>query len=611
MSSMLAVLSSSLDRLPTLYPSPKGLRRETFHKTSFNLPALEAISGNSSPFTRSTENLKSVQEMTWPDDLKDFVQKKLLLDSDDGEDEITLLFNKIMNKMISDTRFRGTTIVIDEETIDETCTALFGEHAPVPTPYNFRVELSADGSQFHLLVIPKAVVTENHRVKCENRLLGKGTYKQVFALHKLSITTSPEKGKKRTCYTPSVLHRTAKVVDNMVDEAKGYRLQNEKILQGRQVHQILFDELSQTNKKINVLEVPKLLTRYYTPKSPVISDLPIPTYPLEFVQDWFSGDLKQATRKNHLPLDFNHLHTIELRGKAHPIDSTPRFQQYQLHLLDFLNIFIDVAAFLAEMHERGYVHLDVKPSNILIKVSESADKNSAFKEPFSSKEVSGFLSDFDLAQREGIHVEKSHHYPYWDAFSRKFNLTSPFCDCNGFAVSILTFLIPTPAFHDYGVVGTKYDVLKDHMEFYDHKYVYDKLKLYPELRGLNFPRSKDPTTDDFYSKRLIDFIDSNPNPALSKPTLEILADVKKEMELRRALASLALLIIDQDLQREEMVDLHQTIPVITAKEIHTKLLEFRTAYLGLEAHESAPSNPIPAPPPEPVARHEKTCCVVQ
>jgi hypothetical protein len=110
---------------------------------------------------------------------------------------------------------------------------------------------------------------------------------------------------------------------------------------------------------------------------------------LEMYMEWYNADLKRAMLEEKVPLDIQESQSV-------PID-----------MGDAVDVLIDVVRSTGLMHEKGYVHGDPTPSNILIKLNAEG-------------KVEGFLSDFDLASKVGFYggtntnSQESGQYFFWD-----------------------------------------------------------------------------------------------------------------------------------------------------------------------------------------------------
>ena len=350
---------------------------------------------------------------------------------------LTLLFCKIINEMKNNRAYNGKTVRIDSTKKNKKFHVWVRKDKKkrlfIP-PYNFRVEKSLDGHQIRILVIPPSPNALRKKY-----FLDQGTYKKVFALHELTLSTP-------SLYKQKVLIRTRKP-----SEGCTYAVLNERICSGLKAQKELHAQLSAPG--LNKINIPQRLIEYEESASdgasssqilaPQASDSNL-NKALEATQDWYNGSLDEAIKKGTLVLDFN----------------SP--SKKALELLDYLTVFLDVAYFLSNMHAEGFVHRDVKPLNILIKIVQKKGEKATKDKDL----VQGFLTDFDFLQKVGDQSGSNNSYPYWDSLSREFEFATPFIDCYGFAISLLAFLLARLKLpFDTLITGVLYyPVLKNYVE---------------------------------------------------------------------------------------------------------------------------------------------------
>jgi serine/threonine protein kinase len=106
----------------------------------------------------------------------------------------------------------------------------------------------------------------------------------------------------------------------------------------------------------------------------------------EWEQPLYNGDLNDAVELGRVPIEPQNQESSETK---------------ELRFSDKLNIARNLISTLAFLHERGQVHHDVKPKNILLKVDKS------------SEQIEGYLTDFDFSETAD-HRYLSSSYHYWD-----------------------------------------------------------------------------------------------------------------------------------------------------------------------------------------------------
>lgn len=467
--------------------------------------------------------------------------------------------------------------------------------------HDARIKVSEDGAKIHLFVIPQ--------IKQVNQLLGSGVYKKVFALHEISFPLSMQDGKRPVTYTPRVLH--------IPQEGHGERKEHysEQICLGLKEHTNLMASLSDTLRE-KMMPLPEGLLRG-DKKEKAISVLPF-----EFVQNWYNADLHQGIKTRTIPLTF---------ASDSPL--------YILKNADILNAFSHVAEQLAIMHKQKKVHLDVKPANILLKLTQD--------EKSSQHSVHGFLSDFDLEQPIGRQLLGNPKFPHWDSLSRDFAIATPFSDCYGLAISFLGVLVP--AFRKHGVLMPEFKktdvLLKNTLLNYSQRYgksyhnvlerqeldiqinnclsmirkilndsheqlVITKCSNSVLLKFLLTDECKKLEKNETYCKDLITLIDKvileddKDSDKIPKDILIILKNLKNELLLRDFLEAFGLEAVQQDLARvrkaieicsqnaeykknewstEEtfrfLEELEREAPSLSAIEMQTRLCSFRETYL--------------------------------
>ena len=276
----------------------------------------------------------------------------------DKEEALTLMFCRVINDMAISEAYNGKTIAIDAATQEEYLVKVktnAGEYF-FKSPFDFRVEKSLDGRQIKLLVIPHAPDTpgKNHR-------LGQGNYKMTSALQEFALPIFLKDRTRSSFYNRRVLLQTKPLKYD--DSAR----------EGLITQKELYAQLSLSDQ-LKMIDLPKELIAYEKPayEEEALSSDSVPSgssdrygefidhgassdylYSLEMTQDWLNGDLAKAFSNKGPFFDFNSSAIKRLKP------------------LDYLKIFTDVAFFLSKIHEKGFVHSDITPANILIKLNQS------------------------------------------------------------------------------------------------------------------------------------------------------------------------------------------------------------------------------------------------
>ncbi|MBH1989183.1 MAG: hypothetical protein I8H75_01385 [Myxococcaceae bacterium] len=196
-------------------------------------------------------------------------------------------------------------------------------------------------------------------VELVGKKLGSGTYKTVFQSRTLNIDLNSEKHEKS-------IHRTVLVKANTPEA-------NRVIIQGADIV-----------------------------KAALSSDMSDPSIRI-------AGILSKTSRVNRNKLE------------AREAEYVGELKTFQGSLSEKLAVIGDAARTIQRFHEKGIVHRDIKPPNILV----SHDKR-------------GYTNDYDLTNSFGQSEIRS-DYPYWDALSRE-GIVTPFSDAYGFARTSLEML---------------------------------------------------------------------------------------------------------------------------------------------------------------------------
>lgn len=258
------------------------------------------------------------------------------------------------------------------------------------------IEMSQNGKKISLLIIPP------------DEQLGSGSYQIVNKAQQFELSLRLQNPKERPLtYLPKVLkqpntkrtdpenqHKVIpKTPQEQIDD-------NNTILAGLTIHQKLLDEFK-NNPNVKLVGIPRQLnsaSNGHLQKN------------LESEQEWYNADLFAASRHKGIPL------TLEKNPPMRPFTIKDKF-----------NVCLQVAASLENMHSKGYIHRDIKPPNILLKLN-------------AKDVVEGYISDFDLTTRQGKGI--SSNYQYWDLCGRD-GWVTPFSDCYGLILTLGEILSPS------------------------------------------------------------------------------------------------------------------------------------------------------------------------
>lgn len=256
-------------------------------------------------------------------------------------------------------------------------------------PFSLWLEMEANGYGFRVLIIPEK------KYSPLGELLGSGSNRDVYRAQSLSISRTLADGHRSIAYEPCIM---AKIKDSCVED--GLKIQEEI--------------LRSVNGKFAEMSFKPL---------PRVSGMP---HYSEIKQIWYNIDFNKAIKLRSVPLDFT----------INPASLPLQFK-------DILNIFVDVVNSLVDLHEKGYVHRDLKNSNVFLKVIE--------------RKIEGYIGDFDFAQKIGT-SDTMESYPYWDVFSRC-GLVFPSTDNFALVISLAEALVP--GFYQHGFHIDQQLLLKD------------------------------------------------------------------------------------------------------------------------------------------------------
>lgn len=484
-----------------------------------------------------------------PNQISSLLHQKLPELSDSENQNLATLFCQTINKMSQDMSYRGKTILVNGFSapnfsnngtfkVEEARNTHSGKDLFFKAHYDYRVELSSAGTSIRLLIIPK-VKSPKQPDQWMNQFLGKGGFKNVFALHEIMIPLIFKNGKRAVVYHPQTLQQIASP-DRF-----------EKVKPGLSIQRQLSESETPEHE---IMEPPQQLL--------FVEDAKTPPSTVELTQPWYNLDFAHAIRAEEVPLTF-----------------APNSDKLKLSFDGVLNIFMDVASQLIYIHSKNCVHGDVKLTNILVKIPEG--------ESLNPPHFKGILSDYDLTRYHGSLIDNAHPYPYWDTLARDYSINTPFSDIYGLAIALLTFLVP-----HFSLNGAlSYRLLANYSEFYKKAHEFKKNSDFKEVE--NFERIKTKTFNHFafeIHKTFLDLLQTTicghkdlkkktwksikthllAQPGshslmkilnffissvslLTEEEIQILKNLKKEIAMREALASLAFGIIKQDLVRVEKV----------------------------------------------------------
>lgn len=240
------------------------------------------------------------------------------------------------------------------------------------------LEMAPDGKKIKIVMIPE-----------KNSKLGEGTYKVVHQAQVFEIPLRLKDGGGRDFrYTSKINFKVkgedfSKQIDMKFNILSGLAIQREILekVKGAKIASLPEDHLPHLDSKVENFEME---------------------------QEWYNADLHQAIVSSIVPLDF--------KGNV-----------YRLSVLDKLQVLTDTALSLELIHKAGFVHRDVKPDNILIKIDED-------------NFIEGFLADFDLACKIGFSNLQA-DYQFWDKCSKN-GLVTPFSDVYGLGMTLGELIIP-------------------------------------------------------------------------------------------------------------------------------------------------------------------------
>ena len=240
------------------------------------------------------------------------------------------------------------------------------------------LEMSQDGKTVQLLIIPPTPVAQ-------------GAFKIIYPAHQLTIALNANKN--------AVSHQMHILIrPNETNQVTTKERNEEVICWGIQAQQVI-----QSLLKGRIIFLSPL------PRKRLPSANPFKIGPSEWEREWLNCAFDYVINHSCVPFDL-----LETKRK-------------HVSIFDKLKILGDVALTLFYFHQIGFVHKDVKPGNILVKLDDQQN-------PI------GFLMDFDLLSKIG-YEGKSGNYCYWDKCANE-GWVTPFCDVYGMAMILGLTVIP-------------------------------------------------------------------------------------------------------------------------------------------------------------------------
>lgn len=272
----------------------------------------------------------------------------------------------------------------------------------VSLPFTFRIKKSFDGKILNVSIT----------IPGKEGFLGEGGFKKVKSGYKIKIPTVASENQPPVPVPPKQGLFGGSLVGPRPKDVKGHKIQDaiigrskkgpesqRKILEGLELRKLL-NTLVDDDAQLLYAEVPAQM-RYKAKDN---------TERLELIQRRYNGDLHDAITKNEIPVNFE--------GKKRMVKAD---------MFGKLEVLKPVARALGILHQKGYVHRDVKPPNILVKLSSNL-------KPY------GALNDFDLIEQIGISNNRW-NYVYWDPLGRE-GIVTPSSDLYGLAYSLGESMFP-------------------------------------------------------------------------------------------------------------------------------------------------------------------------
>lgn len=265
-------------------------------------------------------------------------------------------------------RYKGKTIKLEPQSDAYIFKVPEGELSSLDRPFSLCIEIDKDGNYAQLLLLP-------------GEMIGKGANKAVYLAHEMEFQRKLDFQQRQASYAPAI--GIVKLCDAI---ERGYAIQKEiisEVPEGKFASVPKLLQPSDQNPKLNI----------------VYKDI------------WYHSDLYHGIINGSIRANItNSTLYVPFRGREQ------------------LAKFVEMAKTLEALHLKGYVHRDVKPGNIFLKLDEGS-------------KVEACLADFDFAQKMGISNKKG-DYLYWDVLSVN-GLVFPTTDAYGLVFSMAQAFLPS------------------------------------------------------------------------------------------------------------------------------------------------------------------------
>ena len=418
------------------------------------------------------------QKLIFPGQLISTLRDKLSLSlvSDEHLKQTALVLSREINDLLSKEASNGKSIRLSATSIhsyipkfeeNERGQQEFIGNEPIELLFNCWVQIPENGKTLSVLI---------HT----DQKIGEGGFKIVNAAHQFEIKLSLSEGKREVTYQASTIARPR---TQQEDERIGrkYKDRSSKIVEGVELHEHLM-----TLPGVKLVDVPiSRLPDYSTGN----------LEELELQQSRFSTDLNVYIQKGTMPIDFQ--------------DSS---KTMTLSTDQQLSLILDVVKTIEAFHHEGYVHRDLRSTNILLRLDE--DKAAG------TQTVGGYLSDFDLARLAGKGGPLAPIF--YDAASRA-GYVYPQSDCYGLGLTLCEMFLPSFDIRE------DIDAFKMHPRTYLYEVITKHEANLERLQGPNLQKK-------FSEEQSIDSIKEGVEKSLISSKLsqndrEILIELKKDLML--------------------------------------------------------------------------------